>query len=103
MLPAVDVLGSVLKIRLPAQIASFILTSCAAKLPVPSRSTMVFGVLRFVAVSEVVPNFPVESIETNAVPAPVDAPEIPWMKQAVCDVPIRVVVASAAEAAFALI
>src|SRR5579863_1032770 len=49
MLPALDVLGSVLKMRFPLAIPSFILISCAAKLPVLSRFTMAFAVLRFVA------------------------------------------------------
>src|SRR5579863_3545275 len=49
MLPALDVLGSVLKMRFPLAIPSFILISCAAKLPVLSRFTMALAVLRFVA------------------------------------------------------
>src|SRR5438105_1928503 len=48
MFPAVDVLGFVLSTRLPLATVSTTLTTCAAKLPVLSRSTSVFGVLRLV-------------------------------------------------------
>src|SRR3990172_597444 len=48
--PAVVLLGVIVSTRFPLATVSTTITTSAAKLPVPSRNTNVFGVLRFVPV-----------------------------------------------------
>src|SRR5579863_9079698 len=71
--PADDVLGSVVKTRLPARIPSFMLISCAAKLPVPSRTTIslatleldIFANLSLVIVAAVISASTINELDNN--------------------------------------